>query len=80
MRDGEDVRLPHHRDDPPHLLLQVYTEMLLQVCSDYPALPDPRALKLRQILFFYNGRRGSLKKFTTSKPKQKAPTQFRRYR
>lgn len=42
----------------------VYTEMFFQICRDYPSLPDPRTLKLREIRFFYNGLRAELKKHT----------------
>lgn len=38
--------------------------MLLQVCTDYPGLPDPRTLTMSEIRFFYEGRRASLKKAT----------------
>ena len=50
-----------------HSTAAVYGEMLLQIMMDYPALPDAFNLTLRQILFFYNGRRGSLKKATRPK-------------
>ncbi len=33
----------------------VYTEMFLQICRDYPGLPDARILKAHEILFFYDG-------------------------
>lgn len=38
--------------------------MLLQICSDFAGLPDPRTLTMREIRFFYNGGRESLKKNT----------------
>lgn len=41
--------------------------MLLQVCRDYPGLPDPRSLKLSEIRFFYDALRPELKHHT--KPK-----------
>lgn len=43
--------------------------MLLQICRDYPGLPDPRTLKIREIKFFYDGLRNELKEHT--KPKSK---------
>ncbi len=45
----------------------VYTEMLLQICRDYPGLPDPRGLKAHEILFFYNGLRAELMEHTAPK-------------
>jgi hypothetical protein len=36
--------------------------MLLQICMDYPGLPDPRTLTVSDIRFFYNGLRKTLKK------------------
>lgn len=44
-----------------HKALPVYREMLLQVCRDYPGLPDPRTLTAREIRFFYEGLRAELK-------------------
>lgn len=41
--------------------------MLLQICREYPGLPDPRGLELREILFFYNGLRPELRKHTAPK-------------
>lgn len=43
-----------------HTAIPVYTEMLLQVCRDYPGLPDPRTLRGREIRFFYDGLRAEL--------------------
>jgi len=42
--------------------------MLLQICSDYPGLPDPRTLTLDEIRFFYSGLRKGLRERT--KPKK----------
>ena len=73
MRGGEDAFLPkleeteHREGTAGHKLVPVYGEMLLQICRDYPALPDPRTLTLREIRFFYNGLRPELRKHT--KPK-----------
>lgn len=47
--------------------MAVHREMLLQICMDYPGLPDPRTLTLAEIRFFYDGIRGQLR--NTSKPK-----------
>jgi hypothetical protein len=38
-----------------------YGAMLLQICRDYPGLPDPRSLTLADIRFFYDGIRHELK-------------------
>lgn len=45
----------------------VYTEMVRQICRDYPGLPDPRTLTLPEIRFFYDGLRPELHEHT--KPK-----------
>jgi hypothetical protein len=41
--------------------------MLLQVARDYPGLPDPRTLTVAEIVFFYNGLRPEIKKYTRPK-------------
>ena len=41
--------------------------MLLQICRDYTGLPDIRTLKAHEILFFYDGLRSELRKYTTPK-------------
>jgi hypothetical protein len=48
-------------------VLNVYAEMLRQICVDYPALPDPRTLSMVEIRFFYNGSRAALKRHTGGK-------------
>ena len=50
-----------------HRLPTVYREMLLQVCRDYPGLPDPRTLSMSEIRFFYEGLRGELERATAPK-------------
>jgi hypothetical protein len=47
--------------------MEVYPEMVLQICLDYPGLPDIKTLEASEIRFFYEGIRESLKKNT--KPK-----------
>ena len=47
-----------------HKINLVYTEMLFQICRDYPGLPDPRTLRFREIRFFYDGLRAELKQHT----------------
>ena len=37
---------------------------LLQIARDYAGLPDVRALKLSEILFYYDGLRGELEQRT----------------
>ena len=61
VRSGIDEKLR------PNTFNNVYSEMLLQVCRDYPGLPDPRTLTLNEIRFFYDGVREELKAHT--KPK-----------
>lgn len=54
-------------------MLNVYREALLQICRDYPGLPDPRTLTLTEIRFFYDGLRPELKKSTGPQQKAKTP-------
>jgi hypothetical protein len=72
VRGGDDHWLPpergSHRDQ--HTLGNVYTEMLMQICMDYPSLPDPRTLRLSEIRFFYEGLRGALKRRTNPHPQK----------
>lgn len=78
MRSGEDARLrkreasDNRPGEPGHKLAPVYVEMLLQICRDYPGLPDPRTLTMAEIRFFYSGMRAELKQHT-SPEKKKAP-------
>lgn len=66
MRHGADERLAPDRETGRnrHTLPVVYGEMLLQICRDYPGLPDPRTLSLSEIRFFYEGLRPELRKHT----------------
>lgn len=41
-----------------------YREMLLQCARDYPGLPDPRTMTIPEIVFFYEGLRPELKKYS----------------
>jgi hypothetical protein len=78
VREGQSVRLPpaiQRAEDgstrivPMHTMSFVFGEMLLQICRDYPSLPDPRSLTLDEIIFFYEGLRPELIRAT--KPKRK---------
>lgn len=60
VRSGADI--------PGHGFVDAHIEMLLQVCRDYPGVPDPRTLKAHEIRFFYEGLRPELKEHT--KPKR----------
>lgn len=70
VRGGSDAFLPKLRETrvragtPGHKLVPVYGEMLLQICRDYPGLPDPRSLTMTEIRFFYEGLRGELRAHT----------------
>ena len=68
MRGGADAFLEKTLPDPvtgaqeeQHTQFQVYTEMLLNICIEYPGLPDPRTLSMDEIRFFYNGIRSRLR-------------------
>lgn len=63
MRGGSDVRI----GKGAHKLFNVHREMLLQVCRDYPGLPDPRTLTFAEIRFFYEGLRLELHERTRAK-------------
>lgn len=65
--------------DGGHTLLPVYGEMLLQICVDYATLPDPRTLTMAEIRFYYNGRRGELKRATAPRRTPTPPTKPRRF-
>ncbi len=52
-----------------HTVLPVYTEMMLQITSDYSGLPDVLTLTMSRIRWFYNGIRAALKK-ATAPPKK----------
>ena len=60
MRRGENEKLKDH----DNVFSVVYGEMFLQICRDYPGLPNARTIKAREILFFYNGLRPELQKHT----------------
>jgi hypothetical protein len=63
VRNGADYK----HSKRAHTFQPVYTEMLLQICRDYPSLPDIRELKTSEIRFFYNGIRIELKEHTKGK-------------
>ncbi len=63
VRQGGDFKHPKRG----HTFAAVYQEMLIQVCRDYPGLPDPRTLTASEIRFFYEGLRRELEQHT--KPK-----------
>ena len=71
MRRGCDARIEPEpiTFESRHKLLPVYREMLLQICRDYPGLPDPRTLTMGLIRFFYEGLRAELHKRTAPSKK-----------
>ena len=60
VRFGGDAKLQKGQ----HNFINVYTEMLLQICRDYSTLPDIRTITISEIRFFYNGIRSELKSHT----------------
>lgn len=50
-----------------HRFSVVYSEMLFQICSDFPGLPDPRGMTASEIRFFYDGLRSGLHGLTRPK-------------
>jgi hypothetical protein len=73
VRGGQDQASPPVFDQElgrlvkTHTPFAVHTEMLRQICRDYPGLPDPRVLKWHEIRFFYDGIRAELRELTKSK-------------
>lgn len=68
VRRGSDEKIPKDRNGKDrHTFETVYGEMLIQVCRDYPGIPDARTLKANEIRFFYEGLRAELKAHTGSK-------------
>lgn len=57
IRYGGEYKAPARS----HNMLNVYGEMLLQICHSYPGLPDARSLSLTEIRFFYRGLEKELK-------------------
>lgn len=49
---------------PQHTVPVVFREMIVQVCMDYPGLPDVRSMDVDEIAFFYDGLRPALRKHT----------------
>ena len=62
VQRGSDFKIP--ATEGGHTFGAVYGEMLLQICRDYPGLPDPRTLRASEIRFFYNGLRAELRAAT----------------
>lgn len=56
VQNGGDVQLSS--------ALSTYRVMLLQIARDYAGLPDPRTLTVGEIVFFYDGLRPELRKYT----------------
>ncbi len=69
VRNGADYK----HGAGAHTARNVYVEMLRQVCRDYPGLPDPRTLRLNEIVFFYDGLRAELKRATRKNQQGPAP-------
>jgi len=65
VRHGSDVKLYDKERRNINTRLNVMSEMILQICTDYAGLPDPRTLSDSEIRFFYEGARATLKKHTT---------------
>jgi len=66
VRNGGDVQLSSGA--------ATYREMLLQVTRDYAGLPDVRTLTIGQIVFFFEGLRPELKKYTGKQSTPKIPS------
>ncbi len=61
VRNGTDVEVGDHT------LPVVYREMILQICSAYPGLPDVRTMTLSEIRWFYDGERAALHEHTKAR-------------
>ena len=59
-----DTTIPKDKyGNEQHTRCNVFRTMLLQICRDYPGLPDPRTLEESEIEFFYDGLRSELKDY-----------------
>jgi len=67
VRGGVDARIP----GGGHTALNVHTEMIYQICTDFNGLPDVRTLTAGEIRFFYDGLRARLRKDTAPPKKAK---------
>jgi hypothetical protein len=56
VRKGVEEKL----QDNQHTYVNVYAEMFLQICMEYPGLPNALELNSAQIRFFYMGLRSTL--------------------
>lgn len=68
VRNGADFFHPDEDGQPRHTFSNVYPEMLLVICRNYPGLPDARTLELDEIVWFYEGLRETLKNETKRQP------------
>lgn len=65
LADGSYVsQFNHDAGYAQHVAHTVYREMILQICADYPGLPDVRTLDIDAIAFFYDGLRKVLRSHT----------------
>lgn len=80
MRSGADARLEPDRKSGRcrHTAPNVYGEMLRQICRDYSGLPDIRTLKDHEIVYFYEGLRPELRKFTAPEKATPSPRPSKR--
>ena len=64
MINGQDIQRPNNSmtGAKQHLWPHVWNTMLYQIARDYTCIPDLFALTLDQILWFYDGLRGELKR------------------
>ena len=71
VRFGSDQRRAKDKETgrSTHTLLPVYCEMLAQICRDYATLPNPYALTMREIRFWFEWLRPEL--HVRTKPKAK---------
>lgn len=73
MRNGGDVVIQDW-----HSSLNVYGEMLGQICRDYSGLPDYRTLGIREIVWFYDRLRPELVQATKGRSDRTAAPRARR--
>ena len=67
FEQGEEVDCGFSLEGAGRFRVNVYQEMFLQICREYPGLPDARKLNGQQIRFFYDGLREELKHHTAPK-------------
>jgi hypothetical protein len=68
VRHGADYTLDLRVDKTKHEIIAVYDEMFINILRHYKCLPDVKALKFREIKYFYERLRYELRETTKPRP------------